>query len=147
MMTGRLPPDRARDIDGFVLNGWIAALAAPQLLLLSLAFEDGQAAAMAAADWRGWGSIIFMILPVTIFAYGLWYWLLRRHPVNQTMPWTLLGPVFGVVSGVVVLGETLTWRIVLGGAITILGVAIIVLRRPKLAEAMTPAAHAAEDRR
>src|SRR3546814_19551662 len=53
MMTGRLPPDRARDIDGFVLNGWIAALAAPQLPLPSLAFEAGQEGAMAAADRRG----------------------------------------------------------------------------------------------
>src|SRR3546814_19614757 len=76
MMTGRLPPDRARDIDGFVLNGWIAALAAPQLLLLSLAFEAGQAAAMGAADWRGWGAIVFMVLPVPTFSSRLWFMLL-----------------------------------------------------------------------
>src|SRR3546814_13942253 len=109
MMTGRLPPDRARDIDGFVLNGWIAALAAPQLLLPSLAFEDGQAAAMAAADWRGWGSNIFMILPVTIFAYGLCSWLLRRHPVHPTLARTFLGPVLRLVSGVARLGPRSRW--------------------------------------
>ncbi len=73
-----------------------------------------------------------MAVMVTVVGYGLWYHLLRHHPVNQTMPFTLLVPVFGVVFGVLLLGETLTWRTVVGGLLTLFGVSVIVLRRPRL---------------
>ena len=57
------------DVDVLSLNGWVALLAAPQLALLSWAVEDGQLAAIAAADWRLWASIAFQALLVTIFGY------------------------------------------------------------------------------
>jgi len=40
-----------------------------------------------------------------------------------------------VVFGILVLGEALTWQLALGGAITISGVAIIVVRRPDIVAA------------
>jgi O-acetylserine/cysteine efflux transporter len=46
------------------------------------------------------------------------------------MPFTLLIPLFAVASSAAILGEELTVQTALGGAATILGVAIIVLRRP-----------------
>ena len=47
----------------------------------------------------------------------------------------LLVPVFGVLSGVLMLGETLTLSTVIGGLLTVAGVGIIVLRRPRLLNA------------
>jgi O-acetylserine/cysteine efflux transporter len=41
------------EIDGMTLNAWVAIFATPQLLLASLALEDGQLAALAAADCTG----------------------------------------------------------------------------------------------
>jgi len=67
---------------------------------------------------------------VQIVYYAIWYRLLRLYPVNQIMPVTLLCPVLGVLAGVVLLGETLTWPAVIGGAATLAGVGIIMLWRP-----------------
>ena len=120
------------DVDVLSLNGWVALLAAPQLALLSWAVEDGQLAAIAAADWRLWASIAFQALLVTIFGYAVWYQMMRRFSVNQVMPFTLLVPLFGVLSGVVFFDDRLTWLMILGGACTILGVAIITIRRPRV---------------
>jgi O-acetylserine/cysteine efflux transporter len=50
------------------------------------------------------------------------------------MPFTLLVPIIGVLSAALFLDEPLTWRVLLGGAATIAGVAVIVLRRPRLAD-------------
>jgi O-acetylserine/cysteine efflux transporter len=112
------------------LNGWMALLAAPQLAAASLVLEDGQMAALLSAGWRGWGAILYMALLATMVAYGLWYYLIRKYPMSLAMPFTLLAPVIGVVSGVVLLGEAA--RIVGGGIATVAGVAVIVLRRPQL---------------
>lgn len=121
-------------VDGFSLSAYMGLLAVPQLLLVSYFLESGQLAAIANADFRSWASIFYMAVMVTIMTYGLWYRILRRYSVNQAMPYTLLVPVFGVIFSVLLLGEPMGWRMVVGGVATIAGVGIIVLRRPRLAE-------------
>ncbi|WP_377808994.1 EamA family transporter [Azospirillum sp. A29] len=118
-------------VNGFAVNGWMALFAMPQLLLLSLLLEHGQMAALANSTWVGWASIAYMAVAVTIIAYGLWYPLLGRYSVNQTMPYLLTVPVFGVASGVLLMGDPVTINLAIGGLLTIGGVAVIVKRRPR----------------
>ncbi|HEX6980359.1 MAG TPA: EamA family transporter [Alphaproteobacteria bacterium] len=119
-------------VDGFALNAYMSLFAAPQLFLVSAFLEHGQLASLAAADWWAYASILFMAVMVTIVSYAAWYRLLRRYTVNQTMPFTLLVPVFGVLFAVLLLDEPLSLHVLIGGAVTIAGVGIIVLRRPRL---------------
>jgi O-acetylserine/cysteine efflux transporter len=71
-----------------------------------------------------------MALAASITAYGIWYYLLGKYEVNRIVPMTLLAPVLAVVFAVLILDETLTVRIVLGGLLTIAGVAMIQFLRP-----------------
>ena len=121
-------------INGFALNAWIALLAAPQLFISSFLFEQNQWQALRDASWIGWSAVLYMAVFVTIIGYGLWYRLLALYPINQLMPFTLLVPVFGILAGVLVLGDPLTWRIMLGSVLTVAGVGVIVLRRPRLVD-------------
>ena len=123
---------RLETVDGFALNAWMALFAAPQLILLSLLFERDHMAAVRNATLWGWGAVAYMVVMTTVVAYSVWYRLLRLYKVNQTVPYLLLQPVVGVLAGVLLLGEALSWRLVLGGAVTIAGLSVIVLRRPKL---------------
>lgn len=117
-------------VDGFTLNAWMALFAAPMLLVLSLILEDGQWDAVTHATWRGWAALLYIVVAATIIAYGLWYYLIGKYDVNQAVPYMLLIPVFGVLSGVAVLGEPLTWTLVIGGLLTVAGVGVIVIRKP-----------------
>lgn len=108
--------------------GWIALFAVPQLGLGSLVLEDGQAAALASAGWRGWGAIAYTALAATIVAHSLWYHLLQLHPINRVVPFSLLAPLIGAAAGVLLLGDPLTWPRLLGGLVTLTGVAVIELR-------------------
>lgn len=67
---------------------------------------------------------------IAIFTYWIWYNMMRRYPVNQVMPFTLLLPLIGVAAGAVMRGEEVTWQMMVGGLATVAGVAIIVIRRP-----------------
>ena len=114
--------------------GWSSLFAAPQLFAISLIFEDNhwrdfQAAALTA----GRGGLYDRLR--RLIGYGIWYSFLRRYTVNQVMPFTLVVPVFGVLGGVWILGEQMTWQMILGSVLTVAGVAVIVLRRPATAEA------------
>jgi O-acetylserine/cysteine efflux transporter len=121
-------------VDGFALNAYLGLFAAPQLFLTSLFLEKGQIAALRNADWIGWSGVAYTAIMVTVVSYVLWFRVLRRYPVNQAMPFTLLVPVLAVLAAALLLDEPLTLRVILGGASTVAGVAVIVLRRPRLAE-------------
>ena len=115
-------------VSEFAINGWMAVFAIPQMALMSYIFETGQIDAIANASTGTWLAIAHMGIIVSIVGHGLWYELVPKYQTNQTMPFTLLIPVFGVGMGIVLLGETLNWHIIAGGLVTIGGVAIIVFR-------------------
>jgi len=123
-----------KGVQSFQLLAWMAAFAAPQLLLLSLLIEGSQWALLPATPPHVWLAIAYTAIGSTIVAYGLWYYLLYKYTVSQVTPFSLLAPVFGIAAGQVFFSEMLSWHVWLGGAIAIAGVAIIVLRRPKIME-------------
>ncbi len=118
------------ELDAVTLNGWIAILAAPQLLLSSWIIEGPQWQHMPEVGWTGWASLLFQAVVIAIFTYWIWYNMMRRYPVNQVMPFTLLLPMIGVAAGALLRGEEITWQMIVGGLATVAGVAIIVIRRP-----------------
>lgn len=112
---------------------WMSLLTAPQLAILSLIFEPGAWHTLSYVPQTAALALVYTIVISTIVGHGLWYYLLRKHPVSYVAPYSLLVPVLGAVFGQIFFQETITWHILVGGAITIAGVAILVIRRPKLA--------------
>jgi len=123
---------RLRRMDYMSVNAWITLFGAPQAFLVSWIFETGQIQALSEATPPVFGAFIYMALFGGVIGQGLWYRLVQRYQTNQVMPVTILVPVMAVVFGILLLGEALTWQLALGGAITICGVAIIVLRGPDI---------------
>lgn len=114
-------------IDTLVLNAWIAVLAAPQLLLGSFVLEGDRWAEVPEAGFWGWAAVVYMAVAVTVFGYGLWYRLLLRYPVTTILPLSLLAPTFGVLCGIFLLDEPASLEKLLGAAITLGGVAVVIL--------------------
>lgn len=119
-------------IDPFQLNAYMALFAVPQLLLMSLLLESDQIGQITGAGWDSWACLAYMAGMSTIVAYGLWQPLVKQFEVNQTVPFLMLVPVFGVGSGVLWLGEPMSWNLVLGGLLVVAGVGIILIRRPRI---------------
>lgn len=115
------------------LQAWIAALSALPLLVVSAVVEDGQIDALLAADWLAIFSIFATAVGGSIIGLGGLFYLLQRYPVSQVSPMTLAAPVIGVVFGVLFMGDVLTPGMILGGAMTIGGAAIVQLGRDRFA--------------
>jgi O-acetylserine/cysteine efflux transporter len=126
---GQIMVRRLGEIGGLTMIAWVAVFAAPQLFVFSLVFERDHLAAIASADWVVWSTVAYLGLVMTALGYSLWYGLIGRHPVSRVGPFLLLMPVFSVLGGVLLLGETLTPLIALGGGVVIVGVAVIMVRR------------------
>ncbi len=69
-------------------------------------------------------SVAFIVYVSTIVAYSLWSWLIGRHPASTVAPFTLLVPVFGMLSSALILGEPLpSWKLQ-AAALVIAGLAL-----------------------
>ncbi len=115
---------RLTPIPPAALNGWASLCAVPALLGLSAVFEHGQKEALAQATWHGWGAVFYTACGSSIVAYTLWYRLIATYSLNRIIPLTLLAPVIGMAGGIFLLGEPLTRPRVVGGLMTMAGVAI-----------------------
>ena len=120
---------RMGNVGVFELQAWIACIAAPCLYVLSLATENGQGAAMAHMNWLIAGSLVYNALGASILGHGGMFFLLRRHNVSLVVSLFLLAPVFAIGFGVWILHDPMTPRILIGSAMTLIGVLIIALRQ------------------
>lgn len=74
-------------------------------------------------------SLLYLTLVGSVAAFLLYYWLVRKIDVTKTMLIPLVTPLAAVVLGMLVLGESLTWRTLAGGALIMSGIGLVVLRR------------------
>ena len=112
------------------LQAWIATAGLPLLWLLTLWLETGQGTALRSAGLPGWGALAYTVVASSLVAHTGYYWLISRYPVSAVSPLTTLSPVVSVALGVLLLGDALTSRILVGGLLTLVGVTIIARRDP-----------------
>jgi drug/metabolite transporter (DMT)-like permease len=74
------------------------------------------------------GSMAFQIVIVSFASYLLWFWLVRHYPATRLAAFTLLTPVAGLIAGVAILGEPLSWRLLLAVAAVVVGIALVSRR-------------------
>lgn len=111
--------------------------------LASLVFEGPGAIAhgLAQAGATTWLSVAYTVYLSTLVAYTIWSWLLSHYPASTVTPFTLLVPVFGMVTSAAYLGEALPGWKLQAAALVISGLVLCVfgprLRflRPALAAA------------
>ncbi len=128
MAIGTVLLRRLSGVEPFVMQAWMAALGIPFLLLTSLAFENGQLAAVLSSPWQGWAALAYTVIAGSLIGHTLYYVLLQRYEVSLVGSVLLPGPAIGVLGGVAVLGEPFTPLIVVGAAMTLAGVGIVLKR-------------------
>jgi O-acetylserine/cysteine efflux transporter len=133
--VGQITVRRIHDVHTFTMQAWVGILSAPSLLLISLMIEDGQAEQTLSASAWHWSAIVYAAVAVSLIGHGGAYYLLRRYPVSIVNPGFTLAPIFGVLAGVYFLDEHLSGRVIVGSAITLLGVLIVAMREGTVADA------------
>ncbi len=120
---------RLSGVSVFTLQAWVGAVATPAQLLMSLWLEEGQLEALRTADWFYFALPVYSAVGASLIGHGVLYHLLTRYPVGLITPMLLLSPVLAVALGVLVWGDQPTWKLLLGGAMTLAGVAIVTVKK------------------
>jgi O-acetylserine/cysteine efflux transporter len=127
--VGSILMKRMDPIPALNLQAWVGLLSCVPLGLFSLATETGQIVGLMKSGWFAAGALAFSILVVSIFGHSVYYQLLKRHEVTLLAPLTLMTPLIAVAVGIFLLGEPITFKLVAGGALTLLGVALVAGRQ------------------
>ena len=99
------------------INGWQVLLGGFMLLPFSLFMTDFSKNTF---DLRFWGSVLWLVVPVSIGAVQLWLYLLKIDAVKAAL-WLFLCPIFGFLIAYFVLHEPITAYTFVGTALVILG--------------------------
>lgn len=108
---------------------WSSVFAVPPLFALSWLVEGPQAIreGLQHAGPLVWATVLWQAVGNTLYGYGVWNWLLARHPAATVTPLALLIPVFGMGASALSLGEPLPgWKLG-AAALVLMGLAVIVL--------------------
>jgi len=111
----------------FSLLVWASLVAPVSLATLSLIFEGTQRwheAWTALPHTKPLLALGYVVVVATFFGFGIWTWLMSRHPASTVAPFTLLVPVVGIVSAWVARGERPTAAELAGSAVAVLGLAL-----------------------
>lgn len=132
--AGSLMFRKLAGVPPLTIYAWLALISLPVLGLLSLLFEPGEIARVGSVPPATWGWIAFSALGTTVLGHGGMAWMLQRYPVSVISPLTLPAPLFAVVSAVIVFETPVTAQMVIGGLLTLAGVAIITIRSARKRE-------------
>lgn len=67
----------------------------------------------------------YTVVIVAFITYITWVWLLSRHPPSAVSSFVFLAPIFGVLSGAALLGETVNMQTWISLALVAFGIALI----------------------
>lgn len=125
---------RMQGVGTFALQSWIAMTAWPLLLGLSLFYESNHVDILANAGLAGWGGVFYTSLGASLIGHAGIFYLLKRYEVTLISPLTLMAPIFGAMFGILLWGDLVTLSLVGGGLLTLLGVLIISIHKPRTVE-------------
>lgn len=126
---GNMVSRAAGKVDMLAYVVWASIFAVPPLLILALLFEGAPAfmAGVHAATATTWAAVVWQAVGNTMFGYGVWGWLLARHPAATVAPMALMVPIFGMGASALFLGEPLqSWKL-LAAALVMGGLALSLL--------------------
>lgn len=107
-------------------------ISAPILLLLSFFFGDWLREPTTAI----WAIFAFQVLIVVCVGFLSWFWVLSVYPAADMAVYSFLAPVFGVLLGWLLLGESIGLNVAL--ALLLVSIGIALVNAPRKTPRTTP---------
>ncbi|HEY3541057.1 MAG TPA: DMT family transporter [Gaiellaceae bacterium] len=99
------------------------------LLLVPVSFLDGGWSPLVHAPAEAWGAIAYLSVGGTVLGFVAFYEGVRLIGSASASSFALLVPIFGVVSSVLILGESLRTNLAAGGVLVLAGLWLAESRR------------------
>jgi drug/metabolite transporter (DMT)-like permease len=75
---------------------------------------------------RSWAARAYLVLAGSVLAFSAYVWLLQSASVSLVATYAYVNPLVAVTLGWLIIAEPVTVPTVVGGAVVVLGVAVVV---------------------
>jgi len=120
---GNIQIRKLKELPVLAIQFWIAIITAP-LCFVAYLLQADNVAILAQFTTSTVLTIMYVVLCSSILAYSFWYGLVHRHGMGRLAGFILLQPIYTLIFGYFILGETLTLLQLVGSLVTLTGVYI-----------------------
>ena len=118
-LLGRYPP----------LVMTTVSMIAGTLFLAPLAAWQGLFQAVPVFTPLGWAAVLFLGIAGGAVGFGLWIWALQRSTPSRVAVFLAINPITAILLGALLLGESVTARLLVG-LLAVIGGILLATRRP-----------------
>jgi drug/metabolite transporter (DMT)-like permease len=129
----RFSPRLGLPRDPLVAALYEMAFGGTAMILLGVVRGEPGRLDLGAIDGSGWIALGYLIVFGSLLAYSAYSYLLANAPISLISTYAYVNPAVAVLLGWLILSEHITTKILIGGAVIIVGVALVVSaeRRPR----------------
>ena len=114
-------------------QAWVGLISFVPLAIASGIFEHAELAAAENPGWKLLAATFYSAGVGSVFGFAAYYSLLQKYEANLVVPLTLLTPLMTIGLSMIIFGDTLDLRTLLGAGLALAGVLVIVVRRGSVA--------------
>lgn len=139
LLAGRLPMPK----DAAAGTAWEMLIGGAAMAVLSMGFGEHVPQHVSA---RSAVAVAYLVVFGSLVAFTAYVWLLQHVPISQVATYAYVNPIVAVALGMLLLGESLTAGVLIGGAVIVVAVLVVVTvegRAQTRARRVAPAAEPA----
>jgi drug/metabolite transporter (DMT)-like permease len=112
--------------DPLVASLYEMAIGGALMVLIGLLRGETGQLDIGSIDTSGWLALVYLVGFGSLLAYSAYAFLLANAPISLVGTYAYVNPVVAVFLGWLILSESITTTIAIGGAVVVLGVALVV---------------------
>jgi drug/metabolite transporter (DMT)-like permease len=112
--------------DPFVATVYEMLAGAAALALFGVARGELRTVDLTGISGRSWAALAYLVVAGSLIAFTAYVWLLAHAPISLVSTYAYVNPVVAVALGALLVAEPVTLQVLLGGAVILLGVALVV---------------------
>lgn len=120
---------RIKELNFPTMVGYAFVIALPIALTISFIFEENHLERLQNADHTKLAIVLFYQVIIVSMSHFGWKVLVGRNPVYILTAFTILTPIFALIGGVFILNEPMALTTIFGGAVALVGIAIVTFRQ------------------
>ncbi|TWI55893.1 DMT family transporter [Halalkalibacter nanhaiisediminis] len=111
----------AKQLDTWVLTAYQMLFGGLILLMLSFLMENPHFTINVDSIFI----LVWLTLMASIVQFAVWFYLIQNGDPGKVSAFLFLAPFFGVISGWLLLGERLTWNVLVGAVFIFVGIFLV----------------------
>lgn len=118
--------------DAFVATVYQMGAGAAALLAIGALRGELRGFDVTQVSARSWSALVYLLVAGSLIAFTAYVWLLQNAPISLVATYAYVNPAVAVALGALFVAEPITPRVLLGGLVIVVGVALVVTtERPR----------------